>query len=44
VVTLVVDPGRYRFTDFVKVGVPLLLLTYLVTALVAPMIFPFYPS
>jgi len=44
VVTLVVDPGRYKFVDFVKVGVPLLLLTYLVTALVAPMIFPFYPS
>ena len=43
VVTLVVDPGRYKFIDFVKVGVPLLLLTYLVTALVAPMIFPFYP-
>jgi di/tricarboxylate transporter len=44
VVTLVVDPGRYRFTDFVKVGVPLLLLTYLVTVLVAPLIFPFHPS
>lgn len=44
VVTLVVDPGRYRFTDFVKVGLPLLFLTYLVTVLVAPLIFPFYPS
>jgi di/tricarboxylate transporter len=41
VVTLVVDPGRYRFIDFVKVGVPLLLLSYLVTLLVAPLIFPF---
>ncbi len=41
VVTLVVDPGRYQFTDFVKVGTPLLLLTYLVTLLVAPLIFPF---
>ena len=41
VVTLVVEPGRYQFTDFVKVGVPLLLLTYAVTLLVAPMIFPF---
>jgi di/tricarboxylate transporter len=44
VVTLVVDPGRYRFTDFVKVGVPLVLLTYLVTVLLAPLIFPFNPS
>lgn len=44
VVTLVVDPGRYKFTDFVKVGVPLLLLTYLATLLVAPLIFPFHIS
>ena len=44
VVTLVVDPGRYRFTDFVKVGVPLLLLSYLVTLLVAPLVFPFTPA
>ena len=41
VVTLVVDPGRYKFTDFLKVGIPLLLLTYLVTLLVAPLVFPF---
>lgn len=44
VVMLVVDPGRYKFMDFVKVGVPLVLLTYLVTLLVAPLIFPFKPS
>ncbi|MCZ6837582.1 MAG: SLC13 family permease [Planctomycetota bacterium] len=41
VVTLVVEPGRYKFMDFVKVGVPLLLLTFLVTILLAPIIFPF---
>ena len=41
VVTLVVEPGRYQFMDFVKVGVPLLLLTWLTTLLVAPMIFPY---
>jgi di/tricarboxylate transporter len=44
VVTLVVDPGRYKFTDFVKVGVPLLFLTYLATLLVAPLIFPFHTT
>lgn len=44
VVTLVVEPGRYGFTDFLKVGVPLLLLTYVVTLSVAPLVFPFYPS
>jgi len=41
VVTLVVQPGRYTFVDFVKVGGPLLILTYLTTLLVTPMIFPF---
>ena len=44
VVTLVVDPGRYRFSDFIKVGVPLLVLSYFATMLVAPLIFPFYPA
>jgi di/tricarboxylate transporter len=38
------DSGRYKFMDFVKVGVPLLLLTYVVTLIVVPMIFPFHPS
>jgi len=42
VVTLVVEPGRYKFMSFVKVGVPLLLLTYVATATVAPLLFPFY--
>ena len=41
VVTLVVDPGRYQFMDFVKVGVPLLLLTWLTTLVVAPLVFPY---
>jgi di/tricarboxylate transporter len=41
VVTLVVAPGRYKFFDFVKVGVPLLLLTYVVTILLAPLVFPY---
>ncbi len=44
VVTLVVEPGRYRFGDFLKTGLPLLALTYLTTLLVAPWIFPFYPN
>ena len=41
VVTLVVEPGRYGFMSFVKVGVPLTLLTWLVTLLLAPLFFPF---
>ena len=41
VVTLVVEPGSYRFIDFVKVGVPLLILVWLTTLVVAPLIFPY---
>jgi di/tricarboxylate transporter len=43
VVTLVVEPGRYKFMDFVKVGVPLLVLTYVTVLLVAPLVFPYHP-
>lgn len=41
VVALVVEPGRYRFVDYVKVGMPLMVLTYIVTMVVTPLIFPF---
>jgi len=40
VVTLVVEPGNYRFGDFVKVGGLLLVLTWAVTILVVPIFFP----
>ncbi|MGR3661399.1 MAG: SLC13 family permease [Paracoccaceae bacterium] len=41
VVTLVVAPGGYKFSDFLKVGVPLTLLTGVATILVTPIFFPF---
>lgn len=41
VVTLVVEPGRYRFVDFVKSGTPLLVLTWLVSLLLIPLLFKF---
>jgi di/tricarboxylate transporter len=41
VVTLVVAPGSYRFVDFAKVGIPLLVLTWATTMLVTPIVFPF---
>ena len=40
VVTLVVEPGGYRFGDFVKVGTPLLLLVCAATVWVVPFFFP----
>jgi di/tricarboxylate transporter len=39
--TLVLNPGNYRFSDFLKVGVALQLLVLLVTLLVVPVFFPF---
>lgn len=41
VVTLVVEPGRYSFGDFIRIGVPLLLLTWLTTLAVTPLFFPY---
>jgi di/tricarboxylate transporter len=41
VVMLVVEPGRYTFMDFVKVGVPLLRITYLVRLWLTPLVFPY---
>ena len=40
VVTLVVTPGGYRFVDFVRVGLPLLLVTWIVSLLTIPVFFP----
>jgi di/tricarboxylate transporter len=39
VVSLVVAPGNYRFTDFVKVGLPLLVVTWAVVLAVTPLFF-----
>jgi di/tricarboxylate transporter len=41
VVTLVVEPGHYRFLDFVKVGTPMVLITWIVAMLLMPVLFPF---
>ena len=39
--TLVMAPGGYRFSDFVKVGVPFTLLVMVVSVLMVPVLFPF---
>ncbi len=39
--TLVLGPGRYRFTDFLKVGVPLQLLALALCLALLPLLFPF---
>jgi di/tricarboxylate transporter len=39
---MVYGPGGYRFSDYVKVGVPLDLLIMAITVAVAPFAYPFY--
>jgi len=39
--TLVMEPGGYRYMDFVKAGVPLLILTWIVAMTVIPLLFKF---
>lgn len=38
---MVLGPGGYRFTDYLRLGVPLTVLTGAITILVAPLIWPF---
>lgn len=42
-VMLVVGPGKYRQIDFLKVGIPLLILTGIITIIMTPILFPFKP-
>lgn len=41
---LVLTSGRYRFTDFLKVGLPIVVLMLIATLLVVPAVFPLTPS
>jgi di/tricarboxylate transporter len=36
--TLVMGAGNYKFSDYIKVGVPLILLTMVITVLVLPLL------
>ena len=41
--TLVLGPGRFKFMDYVKVGVPLVIISLIVCAVVIPFFWPFTP-
>ena len=42
--TMVVGAGGYKFMDYVKVGVPLVILCFIVSIIVIPMVWPFFPG
>lgn len=39
--TMVYGPGGYRFLDYVKVGVPLNLILWLLASFLVPLVWPF---
>ena len=41
--TLILVPGRFKFMDYVKVGVPLVFVSLVVCCIVIPFFWPFYP-
>ncbi len=41
---MVYGPGGYRFSDYLKIGVPMDLLIMAVTVVLAPLVWPFYPA
>lgn len=40
---MVLGPGGYRFTDYVRLGLPLTLMIALIASVVAPLVFPAHP-
>ena len=41
--TMVVSAGGYSFMDYVKAGAPLILLATIVSMVILPIAFPFFP-
>ncbi len=40
--TLVLGPGNFSFNDYVKIGVPLCLLSFIVCLIILPVVWPFF--
>lgn len=41
--TLVLGPGKYRFMDYVKAGTGLVVVCFIVSIIVIPLVWPFFP-
>ncbi|WP_251421596.1 SLC13 family permease [Veillonella agrestimuris] len=42
--TLVLGPGGYKFMDYVKAGVPLIVVCFIVSLIIIPIVWPFFPG
>ena len=42
--TLVMGPGKFKFVDYIKVGVPLVVLSLVICVAIIPMAWPFFPE
>jgi len=42
--TLVLGPGNYRFMDYVKCGTGLVVICFIVSIIIIPMVWPFFPK
>lgn len=42
--TLVLGPGKYKFMDYMKAGTGLVLVCFIVSIIVIPMVWPFFPA
>ena len=42
--TLVLGPGNYKFMDYVKAGTGLVVVSFIVSIIVIPMVWPFFPG
>lgn len=42
--TMVVGIGGYKFTDYVKAGLPLILVSFIICLVILPVAYPFFPA
>ena len=42
--TMVVGIGGYKFIDYVKAGLPLILVSFIICMVILPVAYPFFPA